>query len=57
MKLVDLFVNIKGVGIMIVAYIVLLLFLNLIIWGVSFILETRNEEEPLDKNNDQKADE
>ena len=57
MKLVDWFVNIKGVGIMIVAYIVLLLFLNLIIWGVSFILETRNEEEPLDKNNDQKADE
>jgi hypothetical protein len=56
-KLVDWFVNIKGVGIMIVAYIVLLLFLNLIIWGVSFILETRNEEEPLDKNNDQKADE
>ena len=57
MKLVDWFVNVKGVGIMIVAYIVLLLFLNLIIWGVSFILETRNEEEPLDKNNDQKADE
>mgnify|MGYP003332328550 len=57
MKLVDWFVNIKGVGIMIVAYIVLLLFLNLIIWGVSFILETRNEEEPFDKNNDQKAEE
>jgi hypothetical protein len=56
-KLVDWFVNIKGVGIMIVAYIVLLLFLNLIIWGVSFILETRNEEEPFDKNNDQKAEE
>jgi hypothetical protein len=56
-KLVDWFINVKGVGIMIVAYIVLLLFLNLIIWGVSFILETRNEEEPLDKNNDQKADE
>lgn len=57
MKLVDWFVNVKGVGIMIVAYIVLLLFLNLIIWGVSFILETRNEEEPFDKNNDQKAEE